>query len=107
VRRRRDVPLFPLLIPPVIVLVIVVGGYASTRFRSPAEVVLCVLTAVALDGGFDAVQRWRSPGVSPVVESRHGELARGWREHGTGVESDGPDVVDPGSRFESLPTIES
>ena len=61
VRRRREVPVFPLVVLPVIVLFIVVGGYASTRFRSPAEVVLCILSAVALDAGFDAVMRRRRP----------------------------------------------
>jgi 4-amino-4-deoxy-L-arabinose transferase and related glycosyltransferases of PMT family len=67
VRRRREVPVFPLVVLPVIVLFIVVGGYASTRFRSPAEVVLCILSAVALDAGFDAVKGLRNTG--PAVDS--------------------------------------
>jgi 4-amino-4-deoxy-L-arabinose transferase-like glycosyltransferase len=48
-RRRRTVPVFPLLVPPVMVLVTVVTIYASTRFRASAEVSLCLLTAVAID----------------------------------------------------------
>jgi hypothetical protein len=48
-RRRRTVPVFPLLVPPVMVLVTVVTIYASTRFRASAEVSLCLLAAVAID----------------------------------------------------------
>ena len=54
-RRSRRVPLFPLLVPPVVVLITVVVTYASTRFRSSAEVVLCILAAVAVDA---IVTRW-------------------------------------------------
>ena len=62
-RRRRDVPVFPLLVPPVIVLVTVVLTYASTRFRSSAEVALCVLAAVAIDAAFVAVRGGSAPGA--------------------------------------------
>jgi hypothetical protein len=48
-RRRRTVPVFPLLVPPVMVLVTVVAIYASTRFRASAEVSLCLLAAVVID----------------------------------------------------------
>ena len=48
-RVRRQAPVFPLMVPVVTVVVTVTTGYASTRFRAPAEVVLCVLAAVALD----------------------------------------------------------
>ena len=48
-RRRRQVPVFPLFVPVVTVVVTVTTGYASTRFRAPAEVVVCVLAAVAID----------------------------------------------------------
>ena len=48
-RRRRTVPVFPLLVPPVMVLVTVITIYASTRFRASAEVSLCLLAAIALD----------------------------------------------------------
>ncbi len=56
-RRKRTAPVFPLLVPPVIVLVTVVLTYASTRFRSSAEVAFCVLAAVAIDSAVDAVRR--------------------------------------------------
>jgi len=48
-RRRRTVPVFPLLVPPVMVIVTVIAIYASTRFRASAEVSLCLLAAVAID----------------------------------------------------------
>ena len=48
-RRRHDLPVFPLLVPPVMVLVTVVTIYASTRFRASAEVSLCLLAAIAID----------------------------------------------------------
>ncbi len=65
-RRRRTVPVFPLLVPPVIVLVTTAVVYASTRFRAPAEVSLCILTAIALDAGV----RW-------TAQRRHGSRAPG------------------------------
>jgi 4-amino-4-deoxy-L-arabinose transferase-like glycosyltransferase len=49
IRRRREVPVFPLLVPPVIVMVTVLAIYASTRFRTTAEVALCVLAAAGID----------------------------------------------------------
>ena len=55
-RVRRQAPVFPLIVPVVTVVVTVTTGYASTRFRAPAEVVVCVLAAVALRtaaSGFD------------------------------------------------------
>ena len=57
VRRRGQVPVFPLLVPPVMVAVTVVLTYASTRFRASAEVVLCVLAAVAVDAVLARMRR--------------------------------------------------
>jgi 4-amino-4-deoxy-L-arabinose transferase-like glycosyltransferase len=48
-RRRREIPLFPLLAVPAVVLVTVAVTYGNTRFRAPAEIVLAVLAAVAID----------------------------------------------------------
>jgi 4-amino-4-deoxy-L-arabinose transferase-like glycosyltransferase len=48
-RRRREVPLFPLLAMPVIVLVSVGATFAQTRYRAPAEIAFVILAAVALD----------------------------------------------------------
>ena len=65
-RIRRQAPVFPLVIPVVTVVVTVTTGYASTRFRAPAEVVLCVLAAVALDA---IGRRFRAPEQStPSVD---------------------------------------
>jgi 4-amino-4-deoxy-L-arabinose transferase-like glycosyltransferase len=49
VRRRRRVPLFPLLVPVVIVLFAVALSLGSNRYRASAEVVLVVMAAVAID----------------------------------------------------------
>lgn len=55
-RRSRRAPVFPLLVPPLIVLVTALVTYASTRFRSSAEVVVCVLAAIAVDAGIRALR---------------------------------------------------
>jgi 4-amino-4-deoxy-L-arabinose transferase-like glycosyltransferase len=49
-RHSSGVPLFPLLAPIGVVIVTTLTAYASTRFRSTAEPVLCVLAALAIDG---------------------------------------------------------
>lgn len=49
VRRRRRVPLFPLLVPVVIVFFAVALSLGSNRYRASAEVVLVVMAAVAID----------------------------------------------------------
>jgi hypothetical protein len=48
-RRRRKVPVFPLLVAPAIVVITVAITYGSTRFRAVAETSLVVLTAVVID----------------------------------------------------------
>ena len=57
VLRRRHRLLYPLLAPMAVVLITVAITYANTRFRAPAEVMLVVLAAVAIDA---IVSRWRS-----------------------------------------------
>jgi 4-amino-4-deoxy-L-arabinose transferase-like glycosyltransferase len=54
-RRRRDdpdraPPMYPLLMPIVVVVATVLVTYASTRFRTTAEPSLAVLAALAIDG---------------------------------------------------------
>ncbi len=71
-RVRRQAPLFPLIVPVVTVVVTVTTGYASTRFRAPAEVVLCVLAAVALDA---MARRVRHPPESPPSVDKSTVLA--------------------------------
>jgi 4-amino-4-deoxy-L-arabinose transferase-like glycosyltransferase len=58
-RRRRAVPLFPLLAVLGIVLLTAMVTYGNTRFRAPAEIVLAVLAAVAVDAGATALTDWR------------------------------------------------
>ena len=48
-RRRRQAPIFPLLALPAIVLATVAVTFAQTRYRAPAEPVVVVLAAVAID----------------------------------------------------------
>jgi 4-amino-4-deoxy-L-arabinose transferase-like glycosyltransferase len=68
-RRRRTVPVFPLLVPPVMVLFTVVTIYASTRFRASAEVSLCLLAAIALDAAITfATRRSRGGAEPPTVQ---------------------------------------
>jgi hypothetical protein len=48
-RRRREVPLYPLMAPIAALVIAVLATYASTRFRAIAEPVVVVLAAVAID----------------------------------------------------------
>ncbi|HEY3723142.1 MAG TPA: glycosyltransferase family 39 protein [Acidimicrobiia bacterium] len=54
VLRRRATPVWPLLALPAIVFVSVAITFAQTRYRSPAEVAVVLLAAVAID----ALARW-------------------------------------------------
>jgi hypothetical protein len=49
VRRRREVPVFPLLVVPAVVLLAVAAIFAQTRYRAPAEPAVVILAAVAID----------------------------------------------------------
>ncbi len=57
-RRRRTAPVFPLLVVLGVVVITVALSYFNLRFRSTAEVALCILAALAIDGTINAV-RWR------------------------------------------------
>jgi 4-amino-4-deoxy-L-arabinose transferase-like glycosyltransferase len=59
-RRRRTAPVFPLLAPPVVVLVTVVVTYGLTRFRFAAMPALIVLAAVAIDAVIARIRRERA-----------------------------------------------
>ena len=56
-RKRRTVPVFPLLAPPAVALLTVIMLYASTRFRASAEVSYAVLAAIAIETGWNAVRQ--------------------------------------------------
>jgi hypothetical protein len=65
--RRRRVTVFPLIVPPAIVLFAVALALGSNRYRASAEPALVVLAAVAINAGLSALQRRRSR--APVTES--------------------------------------
>jgi 4-amino-4-deoxy-L-arabinose transferase-like glycosyltransferase len=57
VHRRRRFPVWPLLVPVVIVTIASAATYGQTRFRVPAEPSLVVLGAVGLAAGIDRLRR--------------------------------------------------
>jgi hypothetical protein len=60
-RRRRSLPVFPLLATPAAVLATVLATYGLTRFRFAAESSLIVLAAIAIDWAIERVQSRRAP----------------------------------------------
>jgi 4-amino-4-deoxy-L-arabinose transferase-like glycosyltransferase len=68
VLRRRGIRLFPLLAPVAVVLITVVVTYGNTRFRAPAEVVLAVLGAVAIDTVVSRLAMTRARRARPDTE---------------------------------------
>lgn len=71
VRRRRRVPVFPLVVPPVIVLFAVALSLGSNRYRASAEGALVVLAAVAIDRVIQAVRDRRATAeIAPAEEAR-------------------------------------
>jgi 4-amino-4-deoxy-L-arabinose transferase-like glycosyltransferase len=59
--RRRDVPRFPLVVVPAIVVVTVALTYGTNRFRASAETSLAVLAAVAVDVVVQRIVERRKP----------------------------------------------
>jgi 4-amino-4-deoxy-L-arabinose transferase-like glycosyltransferase len=49
IRRRNDVPLYPLVAVPALVVASVAVTFAQTRYRAPAEVAVVLLAAVTLE----------------------------------------------------------
>jgi uncharacterized membrane protein YoaK (UPF0700 family) len=70
VRRRRRVPVFPLLVPVVIVFFAVALSLGSNRYRASAEVVLVVMAAVAIDRLIASRRGRREPSPAPVEAPR-------------------------------------
>jgi len=58
--RRRRIPVFPLLGPPITVLFAVVVTFATNRYRASAEGALCILAAVAVDAALGFFERVRT-----------------------------------------------
>jgi 4-amino-4-deoxy-L-arabinose transferase-like glycosyltransferase len=75
VRRRRRVPVFPLLVPPVIVLFAVALSLGSNRYRASAEGALVVLAAVAIERIVQAVRDRRAGAEIAPIEEHHEPFA--------------------------------
>ena len=58
-RRRREVPVFPLVALPAIVLITTALAFGTNRYRATAEGALVVLAAVAIDAAVVALARRR------------------------------------------------
>jgi 4-amino-4-deoxy-L-arabinose transferase-like glycosyltransferase len=71
-RRRRTVPVFPLMSVLAVVVLTVAVTYGSTRFRAPAEVVLALLAAVALDAGISRLRATHRPQLAAGQQASSG-----------------------------------
>jgi hypothetical protein len=63
--RRRRIPIYPLLAPFAVVIVVVVTTFATNRYRASAEGSLCLLAAVGLVALWDVVTRLRAAPDDP------------------------------------------
>jgi 4-amino-4-deoxy-L-arabinose transferase-like glycosyltransferase len=70
-RRRRDVPIWPLIAVPAIVVIAVALTFGQTRYRAPAEPVVVLLAAVAADAWLR-----RRAARRPTGHERDAEAAR-------------------------------
>ena len=66
--RRRRVPVLPLLAVGLDVVATVLVSFGQTRYRTPFEVSLVLLSAVALDRLWDRVRRPGPPDASPDLQ---------------------------------------
>ena len=64
VLRRRRVTLVPLIAPFVVVCIAVLYAFGNTRYRTPAEISITVLAAVAIDAAIGRLTNWRAPEAS-------------------------------------------
>jgi len=60
IARRRKVPVYPLLVFPLLALFSVLLTIGAVRYRAPAEISLVLLAAVAIDA---TIRSWRGRGV--------------------------------------------
>ena len=75
VLRRRRIPVFPLLGPPIVVWIAVTITFATTRYRASAEGALCLLAAVGVDALIGLYERLRDdPEDVPPVDEPEREL---------------------------------
>jgi 4-amino-4-deoxy-L-arabinose transferase-like glycosyltransferase len=61
ISRRRRIPIYPLLVFPLVVVVSVLLTLGAVRYRAPAEVPIVILAAVALDAALRAWRRRAAP----------------------------------------------
>lgn len=88
-RRRRQVPIFPLLAVPAMILVSVAVTFAQTRYRAPAEPVVVILAAVAID----AWLRRRRAEPPDEADTDAAEPAEPWQWDRTGDEHPVPSAT--------------
>ena len=75
VLRRRRIPVFPLLGPPIVVWIAVTITFSTTRYRASAEGALCLLAAVGVDALVGLYERLRDdPEDVPPVDEPEREL---------------------------------
>jgi hypothetical protein len=75
VLRKRRIPVFPLLAPPVVVFIAVTITFATTRYRASAEGAVCLLAAVGVDALIRMYERLRDdPEDVPPVDEPEREL---------------------------------
>ena len=71
--RKRDVPIYPLLVFPATVLLAVLFTIGETRYRATAEVSLVVLAAVGIDAAMTGVKRRNAGARRPAQEEIEAE----------------------------------
>ncbi len=67
--RRHEIPVYPLLVFPVVVATTVLLTIGSVRYRAPAEIPLAILAAIGIDGALRAVGK-RLDGSGKPVSTR-------------------------------------
>ncbi|MGH9305967.1 MAG: ArnT family glycosyltransferase [Acidimicrobiales bacterium] len=68
-RRRRQVPFFPMAATAVVATLAVAASFGNTRYRSEADIATCILAAVALDAiGAWVLAGWRRRHRDRAVE---------------------------------------
>jgi len=66
IQRRRRVPIWPLMVQPVLATVVAALTFGITRYRAGAEITLVVLAAVALGWLLERLAERRRPGSAAV-----------------------------------------
>ena len=96
--RKRRIPVFPLLGPPIVVMVAVTITFATTRYRASAEGAICLLAAVGVDALITFYQRLRDDPEDARRPSAPGPLGDGEQDEGRGVDRLGDRELVGGDR---------